>query len=236
MIVISMALIKKRLPNLKRIINSIKNQTKKVDKVIVNVSKESFFLDDGIKPKELPRFDIVEYNFVQNTGSLRKYIPVVNKYKNKPNTYIIIMDDDKLLKKNAIKKIIKCSKTYPNKAIGIRGFEINQKNKRNNIYSSDGKIKRVEVITSFFLLIKPRFVDIKTLNKWNEYEVVKKSDEVFLSYCLAKKGTERILLPTKERKIIKKCKGKNIGLKKMHSNKKAKHKQIMMWRDVLRYE
>lgn len=239
MIVVSMALIKKRIDNIEEIIESLLNQSLQPDKILIYVSKEAFHLDDGIQPKELPKIDDkrIEFCFVKNIGSLRKLFFTYKKYKNKPETKIILLDDDKKLGKNTLEKLIEYEQKHPNVAIGLRGFRSKGNGLNREIIRGWGieTRKKVDIVSSGWCqLIKPRFIDEETFLKWEKYkDIVQYSDEVFIAYSLAVKSkTKRFVFPFKKRDL-QSMHRRNVSLWRNTKTRKAKKKQINKWISVI---
>lgn len=88
-------------------------------KVVLVLSKEEFG-DDYVLPRQLILMSQFEPNFeilwtYKNTKALKKLDPVMTKYSEIP---IITIDDDDLLKPNAIEIMMKAHKRYPDAILG----------------------------------------------------------------------------------------------------------------------
>ena len=92
-IIVSMTSWKKRIINVKYVVSSILQGTKKPDKIILNLSTDEF--QDKHIPidlKLLEKYTIFEINWVkENTKAFKKIIPTMELY---PNSIIISIDDD----------------------------------------------------------------------------------------------------------------------------------------------
>ncbi len=92
-IIVSMTSWKKRITNVKYVVSSILQGTKKPDKIILNLSTDEF--QDKHIPidlKLLEKYTIFEINWVkENTKAFKKIIPTMELY---PNSIIISIDDD----------------------------------------------------------------------------------------------------------------------------------------------
>ena len=92
-IIVSMTSWKKRIINVKYVVSSILQGTKKPDKIILNLSTDEF--QDKHIPidlKLLEKYTIFEINWVkENTKAFKKIIPTMELY---PNSIIISIDYD----------------------------------------------------------------------------------------------------------------------------------------------
>ena len=95
-IIVSFTTWEKRIDNVKHVIDIMNNQTRKPDKVILNLSKEEFKGKMNLVNEVLElenTNDIFEVNWVEgaNTKVWKKFIPIIDKY---PNDLVITIDDD----------------------------------------------------------------------------------------------------------------------------------------------
>lgn len=88
-----------------------------LDKIIINLSVEQYLLDIGFCNKEITNqqlqdfiknnSNIIEINWVDNTGPYRKLLPTLQKYWDTPKQIIITIDDDITLSEKFVYNIIK---------------------------------------------------------------------------------------------------------------------------------
>lgn len=95
-IIVSFTSWEKRIGNVEYVIKQMLKQTKKPDKIILNLSEEEFIGKENLLNhiKELEkRIDIFEVNMISgpNTRVWKKWIPIIDKYK---NDLIFPIDDD----------------------------------------------------------------------------------------------------------------------------------------------
>ena len=95
-IIVSFTTWEKRIGNVEYVIKQMLKQTKKPDKIILNLSEEEFIGKENLLNhiKELEKkIDIFEINMVSgpNTRVWKKWIPIIDKYK---NDLIFPIDDD----------------------------------------------------------------------------------------------------------------------------------------------
>lgn len=125
-IVVSLTTYSKRIEEVYLVIESIFNQTLKVDKIILWLDEKEF--DEEIIPNILKkqRKRGLEIKYCENIRSYKKLIPTLNEYKNE---IIITIDDDVIYPINFIEKLYKNHIKFPNVIICNIGREI-PKNKK----------------------------------------------------------------------------------------------------------
>lgn len=104
-IIVSLTTYPKRIHNIQKVLDSILNQSKKPDKIVINLSIEEYKTVNDI-PKSVLNYikqheDIIEIFFVEgiNTKVYKKIIPTLLRYK---NDLIICIDDDFIYPKDMI--------------------------------------------------------------------------------------------------------------------------------------
>lgn len=127
-LIVSMTSWSKRIPNVEHVLRSILDQTIKPDKVVINLSSEEFPEKEKNLPKDL--IDLINANEVleinwcdKNTGTFKKIIPTLQKYKNH-NYYLISIDDDNLYSQNYIEFLLKEISTKDVKVYCAANMEI----------------------------------------------------------------------------------------------------------------
>lgn len=115
-IIISLTSTSVRLPILRYTLTSLLNQDYKADKIIVNLSKDKYLIDEGIKKlpdwlKELEDMESIHISWVQNTGPYRKLLPV---YENsQENDIIITCDDDVIYGPKWLRSLLDTAQRFP---------------------------------------------------------------------------------------------------------------------------
>ena len=116
MVIISLTSTSNRLAILRYTLLSLLEQNLKADRIVVNLSKEAYLLDDGVK--KLPDSYLsllelgIEINWVENTGPYRKLIPVLTEAND--DDLIVTCDDDVIYGQEWLEILIKTSKENPN--------------------------------------------------------------------------------------------------------------------------
>lgn len=112
-IIVSVTTTKSRLNFLFYALQSILNQSYSNYRVVVNLSKESYLLDEGVD--EIPNWleaPNIEVRIVKNYGPYRKLIPLINDVSD--NDLIITADDDVLYSPQWIQKIVDLAMIHSN--------------------------------------------------------------------------------------------------------------------------
>jgi hypothetical protein len=119
-------------------INELLSNKYYLDKIIINLSEDPYLLDTGFTNKlitnnQLLEFinkhkDVIEINWVQNTGPYRKLLSTVEKFWNDPEQIIITIDDDITLSEKFIQNLLLEYESNNWKAcIAYRGHTMNWK-------------------------------------------------------------------------------------------------------------
>lgn len=215
MIVTSTALIKSRVNNANRIVKDLMSGSLKPDKIYFFISKEPHHIDKGIKPHEIPKINNprVKFIYTENIGSLRKIVPIVKMYWGKEGIRIILFDDDFGITRDTVKNLRDYTQNINHRfhACGLAGNLYNTNVDRTKLNAREKRIgrsielgwvlkrpKQVDLLSSGLgLLFKPKFLhkDILEWEKYIEEFGINMSDEHFVNYMLAKKGTPRFVIP-----------------------------------------
>ena len=113
-VVITLTTTSRRITLCRAVLFSLATQSIRPDKVVINISREPYLRDEGIKkenilftlitgiPEKLQ--EIFEVNWVQNTGPYRKLIPTLQRAQ--INDIIITADDDIFYEKDWLKSLL----------------------------------------------------------------------------------------------------------------------------------
>ena len=116
MIYISISTIPQRLKYLKESVNSLLNQTRKPDKIFVNVPYKYKRFRETIEDNQIPKFDssIVEVTRCEDCGPGTKLLGSLNKLEK--NSLLILADDDHTYEDYMIEKFFYFYSKAPNNA------------------------------------------------------------------------------------------------------------------------
>ena len=142
MIYISISTIPQRLKHLKESVHSLLNQTRKPDKIFVNIPYKYKRFRETIEDNQIPKFDssIVEVTRCEDCGPGTKLLGSLNKLEK--NSLLILADDDHTYEDYMIEKFFYFYSKAPNNAYsfyvhplgnfgigqGADGFAINTNN------------------------------------------------------------------------------------------------------------
>jgi len=119
-LIVTMTTWKKRICNLPAVIDSILNQTKKPDKIVINLSEEEFVNKEKDIPEDVLNYLNLHKNIIEiywcrkNIKSWKKEIYTLKRY---PNDAVLCMDDDWIYNKNYIEKMWNKHLEFPNNPI-----------------------------------------------------------------------------------------------------------------------
>ena len=116
MIYISISTIPQRLKHLNKSVNSLLDQTKKPDKIFVNIPYKYKRFNETVEDNQIPKFDssIVEVTRCEDYGPGTKLLGSLNKFKK--NSLVILADDDHIYKDYMIEKFFYFYSKSPNNA------------------------------------------------------------------------------------------------------------------------
>ena len=167
-------------------LQSIMNQTIKPDKIFLYLSDKPYILDTGFKDKKITDTtlltfindnSIIDINWVNNTGSYRKLLPLL-KDKWDEDCIIITIDDDTVYDIHLIENLINDYKKYEC-VIGYRGYTPLFDKFENFDYRKRDKIQNISLYNfptgKGGILYKPEFFH-KTKN-------LIFNDKIYLNTC-----------------------------------------------------
>ena len=116
MICVSISTIPQRLKNLKESVESLLNQTKKPDKIFINIPYKYKRFDETIEDNQIPKFDsnIVEVTRCEDYGPGTKLLGSLDK--SEKNSLLILADDDHAYEDYMIEKFFYFYSKAPNNA------------------------------------------------------------------------------------------------------------------------
>jgi len=116
MIYVSTSTIPQRIKSLEKSIKSLLNQSKKPDKVFINIPYKYRRFSETIKDHEIPKFDsnVVEITRCEDYGPATKLLGSLEKIEK--NSLIILFDDDHIYENYMIEKFFHFYNKSPNNA------------------------------------------------------------------------------------------------------------------------
>ncbi len=116
MIYVSISTIPQRIKNLNESVKSLLNQTKKPDKIFINIPFKYERFNDVVKDDQIPKFDnnLIEITRCEDCGPATKLLGSLNKLKK--NSLVILVDDDHIYENFMIEKFFHFYSKAPNNA------------------------------------------------------------------------------------------------------------------------
>ena len=116
MIYISLSTIPDRLKNLNKSVESLLNQTRKPDKIFINIPLKYRRFSETVENERIPEFnsDLVEITRCEDCGPGTKLLGSLNKLQK--NSLLILADDDHIYKDYMIEKFFYFYNKNPNNA------------------------------------------------------------------------------------------------------------------------
>ena len=125
-IYVSLTTISGRINNVRKVIDSILDQTRKVDGIKLYISREPFLLDNGIPENQIPDdlkslqdMGLLDIIYTENIGSYRKLLPLLKEKRNE-DCIIITADDDVIYPKDWTIRFIEASERKPKSVVSFR--------------------------------------------------------------------------------------------------------------------
>ena len=114
MIYVSTSTIPQRIKNLDKSIKSLLNQSKKPDKIFINIPFKYRRFNETIKDDEIPKFDssVVEITRCEDCGSGTKLLGSLDKLEK--NSLVVLFDDDHVYENYMIEKFFYFYSKAPN--------------------------------------------------------------------------------------------------------------------------
>ena len=116
MIYVSISTIPQRIKNLNESVKSLLNQTKKPDKIFINIPFKYQRFTEIIKDDQIPKFDsnLIEITRCEDCGPATKLLGSLNKLEK--NSLVILADDDHIYENYMIEKFFYFYSKAPNNA------------------------------------------------------------------------------------------------------------------------
>jgi len=116
MIYVSISTIPQRIKNLNESVKSLLNQTKKPDKIFINIPFKYQRFTEIIKDDQIPKFDsnLIEITRCEDCGPATKLLGSLNKLEK--NSLVILADDDHVYENYMIEKFFYFYSKAPNNA------------------------------------------------------------------------------------------------------------------------
>ena len=199
-IVASMTTLPKRLKFIYPTLETLLNQSLKLDRIYIHIPSKTKRTGEKYDQKELDQIEKygngrIKINYIQEDfGPITKIAPITD-VENDKNTYVLSVDDDVLISKNAVEKLYIKSFIYPDSVLGFGGLCIGRFPGYIQFVTNNPTDIEVDWLQGVHCILYP----LKTLNKkemvYEEKGDPKElwmNDDHKIAYYLEKKGIQRI--------------------------------------------
>ena len=215
-LVVTLSTIPPRIEKIWPTINSILLQTALPSKIYVWIPKQyKRFNNASIKkiPDFLMAHPLIEVNLIdEDYGPATKLLPCL-KMDLKPETKIVVVDDDKLYKPKLIQLLDNFSTKKQNAAITINGTNIITSNKKRSFKGKRPHTKKVNILHgNGGYLVRQKFFSQSIFTHPHDYPELFYHDDVWISGNLHQTNTKIYITPNnwtkscKQSKLLKKRK------------------------------
>jgi hypothetical protein len=226
-IIISCTTTKNRLKYLYYSLISLKKQSLKADEVYINISRDPYMIDEGIKtlPAWFDEFD-VSINWVENTGSYRKLLPLIENNLVNDEDLVVTVDDDVLYGENWLEELVLQSDNHSDAIVCARGRKMKknifgswQNYSRWNLFIKE--TKGVDILPTGVagVVYKKALIDINFLLD-DKYKVLAATtDDLWFKMASYRKNTPVVVCPQINSQNI--YLQHQLGLEQVNFNKKT---------------
>ena len=203
-VVVTLTTIPERIDKITVTLNSLLDQTRSPDAIYLAIPKISRITNKPYPvPGWLKNHPIIKILYCdKDYGPATKLIPAFLKYKDKPDTKIIVVDDDLIYPVFLIEHLCFYSEKYPEIALGNRGVILSKLVNRFCVdqvinFNSLSNIVNVDILRGESgFLVKPKFFNKDLFVISGQPRSIFFEDDVFFSGILAKNGIQRFCPPS----------------------------------------
>ena len=208
-LVVSLTSIPPRFNKLPLVLESLCQQSKKPDKILLWLSEDHKAKGLGkLTMEDIPQ-KILEYEsrgveivFTEDIGSYRKLIPTLERY---PDSAIVTVDDDILFKRSAIKDLFSAHQSNPDLIISLRSRTLERQSSRELSPYSEWTLNEhsaIRGLSVFFttgsgVLFPPRIFENEIHEKERFLELAPHSDDIWFNAMRLKGEVQTLSLGRK---------------------------------------
>ena len=203
-VVVSLSTVPDRIPNLKPTLDSLSNQTRPPDEIVLALP--DFSLRQR-KPYVVPEY-LRSYSLVRilrcgrDWGPATKFIPVVQEElaAGRGDTRIMVLDDDRIYPRDALETFLHYSRQLPNAALCFRGapMPVGLKWRKPKLCLAD-RIRAPQKVAVIMgcgsYLIQPRFFDAQLWDYSAAPPAAFYMDDIWISGWLDRGGVKKYVVP-----------------------------------------
>lgn len=187
-----------RLEILRYTLISLTNQNKKPHRIVVNLSEDGYLMDKGVDvlPEWFTSFNElgVQVNWVENTGSYRKLLPVISEATD--NDLIVTCDDDVIYAPNWLAELINTSEEFPDYIVCGRArkpttnfFKKQQSYLHWSVVTPGSKGEHLVPIGIAGVVYRKKLIDCDFIMDKSFLQEAAKQDDLWFKIASKRKGT-----------------------------------------------
>lgn len=200
-VIISLTSYGARVASVSKVIMSLKEQEASFDKIVLWLDKDEF--SNRTIPSDLSSLedDYFEIKYTENIKSYKKLIPTLKEFH---NSTIITFDDDIIISKDVVGKMLDAHRKYPNSIIANRGRVIKMSADGFESYSNWPVIKNDYLLRSKYcilpigfggVLYPPESLSYSVTDSGTFMSKADNADDIWFKLMALLKGTPVVLLP-----------------------------------------
>ena len=201
-VVVSFTTIPDRIHRISPMIKSLMDQDMRPHRIYLVVPK---FSNRENKPYQIPpeietNPHITILRVEKDWGPATKLIPTLLHERHRPETRIIVVDDDTTYPRKLVSTFTNSSEQYPDAAFTSRGWNIPEsfvhKNRINVVSSKIQQVTPVEIVQGASgYLVKPKFFDAQLIDYEKAPQAAFYADDIWVSGHLASQQIPRYVIP-----------------------------------------
>lgn len=235
-IIVSLTSTYSRLEILRYTLISLTEQLKKPDLILVNLSKDAYLMDEGVDV--LPEWFLsfyekgVQVNWVENTGSYRKLLPVLSEAKD--DDVIVTCDDDVIYAPYWLSELLRTADEFPEYIVCGRArnpsknvFNKQQSYLHWSVVSPGSKGQHLVPIGIAGVVYRKKLLDFEFIMNKAFLQEAPKQDDLWFKTASQRKGTNIKVSEKAENSVFP------IETKNSLSSSNAGGQYVSKWNNVL---
>src|SRR6476620_5118506 len=240
-VIASLSTVPDRINNLSPTIRSLLSQTRPPDEIVLAIPEFSVREQRPyVVPKYISRLPRVRVlHCAEDWGPATKFIGAIQDElaAGRENTLIMVLDDDRLYPRDALKTYLYYSEQLPDAALCFRGAAMPSTldwDYAKMIYAKDVREPRpVAVITGCgSYLVQPRFFEQSLWDYSKAPSVAFYIDDIWISAWLSRRGVKRYVIPASARMGSVSRQRRTVSLNKIPGRQKLNNETIAFFRDA----
>ena len=240
-VIASLSTVPARIDNLGPTVRSLLRQTRPPDEIVLAIPEFSIREQRPyVVPKhisQLPRVRVL--HCPEDWGPATKFIGAIQDElaAERPNTLIMVLDDDRLYPRDALETYLYYSERLPNAALCFRGAAMPSTldwDDAKMIYGKDLREPHpVAVITgcgSYF--VRPRFFDQSLWDYSEAPSIAFYIDDIWISAWLSRRGVKRYVVPASAMMRSVRRQRRTVSLNRIPGRQKLNNETIAFFHDA----